>query len=338
MNKIGTAYSILELAAISRESTIHQVYGNAVALAQKAEATGYKRMWFAEHHNMQAIASTAPQILIGHVAQATSTLRVGSGGIMLPNHSPFIIAEQFGTLAHLFPGRIDLGLGRAPGTDPETTRAITAGFMEATQSFPHDIGKIQTYFSKENGSAKIRVALAEGVEVPIFVLGSSTSSAQLAAKKGLPYAFASHFSTAHFLDAIRIYRDRFEPSAALKRPYVMAGINTFVADTDQQAERLYTSNLRLVIDILSGTRAAFIEAPVEMTTELKEIMQHPRVNQMTQYSFIGGKEKVKGQVQEFLKQVQVDELITVSTMYDIKDRLRSIELFGEIMMEINQGK
>ncbi len=338
MNIKRTAYSILELATVSKGDNIGQVFTNTVTLAKEAEAAGFKRMWFAEHHNMPAIASSVPPILMAHVAQATTTLRVGSGGVMLPNHSPFIVAEQFGTLARLFPDRIDLGLGRAPGTDPETTRAIKPGFIEATHSFPDDVDKIQAYFSKENRTAKVRVTLAEGMEVPIFILGSSTSSAHLAAKKGLPYAFASHFSTQYFYDAIRIYRSQFEPSVSLEKPYVLAGINVFVADTDQEAERLYTSNLRLVINILSGTSTPYIEEPTEMTSDLKEIMQHPRIHQMARYSFIGSKETVKKQVLAFLEETQVDELISVTTMYNIRDRIKSVQLFGEIMTEINTSK
>ncbi|WP_318345711.1 LLM class flavin-dependent oxidoreductase [Flagellimonas baculiformis] len=338
MNIKNTVFSILELATVSKGSSIGQVFTNTVTLAKEAEAAGFKRMWFAEHHNMPAIASSVPPLLMSHVAQATSALRVGSGGVMLPNHSPFIVAEQFGTLAHLFPNRIDLGLGRAPGTDPETTRAIKPGFIEATHSFPDDVDKIQTYFSKENRTAKVRVTLAEGMDVPIFILGSSTSSAHLAARKGLPYAFASHFSTMHFYDAIQIYRSQFQPSASLEKPYVMAGINVFVADTDQEAERLYTSNLRLVINILSGTSTPYIEEPTEMTSDLKEIMQHPRIHQMARYSFIGSKETVKKQTQAFLEETQVDELITVTTMYNIADRIKSVQLFAEIMAEINTGR
>ena len=338
MNTKMTFYSILELAVVSKGTSVGEVLANSVALAQRAEAAGFTRMWFAEHHNMPAIASSVPAILIAHVAQATSTLRVGSGGVMLPNHSPLIVAEQFGTLGNLFPHRIDLGLGRAPGTDPETTRAINPGFIQATHSFPEDIEKIQAYFSTENKSAKVRVALAEGIEVPLFILGSSTSSAHLAAKKGLPYAFASHFSTAQFHDAIQIYRSQFEPSAAWQKPYVLAGINVFLAETDREAERLYTSNLKLVINILSGIRTPYIEEPTDMTSDLRDIMTHPSIRQMTRYTFIGSKATVKKQVQEFLDETQVDELIVVSTMFHIGDRIRSMEWFAEIMREINEER
>ncbi|RAV31022.1 LLM class flavin-dependent oxidoreductase [Sinomicrobium soli] len=335
MDAVKTAWSVLELATIAKGNTIHQTYENAVALAKQAEASGYTRMWFAEHHNMPAIASSAPQILIGHIAQATATLRVGSGGIMLPNHSPLIVAEQFATLGHLFPGRIDLGLGRAPGTDPETSHAIKPGFVQASHSFPADIKTIQTYFSVENKAAKVRVTQAEGVDVPIFILGSSTSSAHLAAEKGLPYAFASHFSTAQLHDALHFYRSEFQPSPALQKPYVMAGVNVFIADTDSEAEKLYTSHLRLVINILTGTPTEYIEPPTEMTADFRNIMQHPRVEQMIKYTFIGSRETVKKQVLQFLEETQADELIIATNMYDIDARLKSTRLFGEIMTEIN---
>ncbi len=337
MNSKKIAYSILELAVLPKGSSITQVYKNTVALAQKAEALGYERMWFAEHHNMPAITSSAPEILIAHVAQHTSTLRVGSGGVMLPNHSPFVVAEKFGTLGNLFPNRIDLGLGRAPGTDQQTARAINPGFIEATHSFPSDIEKIQNYFSTDNKTSKVRVTLAEGVDVPIYILGSSTSSARLAAQKGLPYAFASHFATAQLFNALEIYREQFQPSDALQEPYVIAGINAIIADTDEEAERLYTSALRMVINILSGTQSEFIEPPTEMSTSLQETRQHPAIMQMTRYSFVGSKETVKKQVQGFIDETQVDEVIVSSIMYNAEDRLKSAELFAEIMTEINES-
>ncbi|MEC3966415.1 LLM class flavin-dependent oxidoreductase [Flagellimonas halotolerans] len=337
MNSKKIAYSILELAVLPKGSSINQVYKNTVALAQKAEALGYERMWFAEHHNMPAITSSAPEILIGHVAQHTSTLRVGSGGVMLPNHSPFVVAEKFGTLGNLFPNRIDLGLGRAPGTDQQTARAINPGFIEATHSFPSDIEKIQNYFSTDNKTSKVRVTLAEGVDVPIYILGSSTSSARLAAQKGLPYAFASHFATAQLFNALEIYREQFQPSEALQEPYVIAGINVIIADTDEEAESLYTSALRMVINILSGTQSEFIEPPTEMSTGLQEVRQHPAIMQMTRYSFVGSKETVKKQVQGFIGETQVDELMVSSIMYSVEDRIKSAELFAEIMVEINES-
>ncbi|WP_421824449.1 LLM class flavin-dependent oxidoreductase [Flagellimonas oceanensis] len=336
MDSKKVTYSILELAVLPKGSSINQVYQHTVDLAQQAEKLGYERMWFAEHHNMPAITSSAPDVLIGHVAQATTSLRLGSGGVMLPNHSPFIVAERFGTLANLFPDRIDLGLGRAPGTDQPTAHAINPGFVQATHSFPSDIEKIQQYFSKDNSSSKVRVPLAEGVDVPIYILGSSTSSARLAAQKGLPYAFASHFATAQLFNALEIYRDTFQPSEVLEEPYVITGINAIVADSDQEAERLYTSGLRMVINILSGTTSQYIEPPTDMSTSLKEVRQHPAIMQMTRYSFVGSKDTVKKQVQKFLEETEADELMVSSIMYDSDERIKSATLFAEIMKEINE--
>src|SRR6478672_8139043 len=209
MNKTNIAYSILELAIVSEGETIKQTLNNSLALAKVAEASQYNRIWFAEHHNSDNIGSSATSLLIGYVAENTKSIRVGSGGIMLPNHSPLIIAEQFGTLAHLYPGRIDLGLGRAPGTDQLTAHAIRSDFFNAAQSFPEEVTKIQQYFSLENRSSNVRAAIAEGTDVPLYILGSSTDSAHLAAKKGLSYAFASHFATTYLQQAIKIYRNEF---------------------------------------------------------------------------------------------------------------------------------
>lgn len=334
MKSTNTVYSILELALISEGHTLKQTFNNSLQLAQKAEEFGYVRFWLAEHHNAVNIGSSATAVLIGYIAEGTNTIRVGSGGIMLPNHSPLIVAEQFGTLGSLYPNRIDLGLGRAPGTDRETAQAIRSDFMQAAHSFPRDIEDIQKYFSIENVRSKIRVTVAEGVEVPIFILGSSTDSAHLAAKKGMPYAFASHFATVHLENAIAIYRDTFQPSDDLKAPYVMAGVNIIVADTDEEAESYATSLIRMFLGIFSGKKE-FIQPPTAMTDEYRDIMQYPQVNQMLKYSFIGSKAKVKAQVKEFLEKTNADELIAVTNIYDNDHRIRSLELFAEIMDELN---
>jgi luciferase family oxidoreductase group 1 len=334
MNNSNTAYSILDLAIVSQGNSLKDTFTNARQLAQNAERFGYKRYWLAEHHNAANIGSSATSILIGYVAEGTQTIRIGSGGIMLPNHSPLIIAEQFGTLGSLYPNRIDLGLGRAPGTDRETAQAIRSDFMMAAHSFPNELEKIQQYFSKDNKTSKIRATVAEGVEVPLYILGSSTDSAHLAAKKGLPYAFASHFASTHLLDAIHIYREEFQPSEVLEQPYVMAGVNIIIADTDAEAELMSTSLLRMIIGIFTGNREA-IQPPCAMTAELKELSQHPAVKQMLKYSFIGSKETVKSQVKNFLELTQADELIAVTHMYDANDRIRSYELFSEVMTELN---
>jgi luciferase family oxidoreductase group 1 len=337
MDNQNIAYSILELAIVSQGETIKQTLNNSLALAKEAEAFGYKRIWFAEHHNSDYIGSSATSILIGYVAENTKTIRIGSGGIMLPNHSPLIIAEQFGTLAHLYPGRIDLGLGRAPGTDPQTAQAIRSDFFQAAQAFPEEVAKIQKYFSLENKSAGVRAAIAEGTDVPLYILGSSTDSAHLAAKKGLPYAFASHFASTYLFDALEIYKREFQPSQFLNRPYTIAGVNVYVADTDEEAQRLFTTLIRMFVGVLTGAKDA-LQPPTEMTEELKELYQHPAVYQMLKYSFVGSKQTVKDQIQAFLAQTGVNELIAVSTMYDINDRVKSARLFAEIMKEINEDK
>ena len=335
MGDTQTFYSILELALVSQGHSTQETFNNVLDLAQHAETLGYTRFWLAEHHNARNIGSSATSVLIGYVAAGTNTLRIGSGGIMLPNHSPLIIAEQFGTLASLYPGRIDLGLGRAPGTDRETALAIRSDFLNATLSFPDEIARIERYFSTVNAGSKVRVPFAEGVEVPIYILGSSTDSAHLAAEKGLPYAFASHFATTHLGAALEIYRSEFQPSPALEKPYVMAGVNIIIADTDAEAERLATSLIHMIIGIFTGKRD-YVQPPTAMTAELREVMQHPQIHQMLRYSFIGSKASVKVKVKEFIDQTQAIELIAVTNLYDVKDRIRSYELFAEIMKELNQ--
>lgn len=337
MNKQTIAYSILELAIVSQGDTIQETLHNSLALAKEAEASAYTRIWFAEHHNSDNIGSSATSLLIGYVAENTKSIRVGSGGIMLPNHSPLIIAEQFGTLAHLYPHRIDLGLGRAPGTDGQTVQAIRSDFMQAAHSFPEEVSKIQQYFSIENQDSKVRAPIAEGTYVPLYILGSSTDSAHLAAKKGLPYAFASHFASTYLLEALKIYKEEFQPSEVLQQPYTMAGVNVYIADTDEEAERLFTSLIRMFVGVLTGKRDP-LHPPTEMNDDLKEMFHHPAVYQMLKYSFIGSKQTVKNQLKAFLDQTGVNELIAVSAMYNIDERIKSARLFAEIMSEINENK
>lgn len=330
-----TLFSILDLALVSEGKTLKETFSNTLELAQQAEVFGYTRYWLAEHHNSVNIGSSATSILIGYVAEGTHSIRVGSGGIMLPNHSPLIIAEQLGTLGALYPNRIDLGLGRAPGTDRETAEAIRSDFMQAAHSFPNEVEKIQQYFSEDNAMSKVRATVAEGVDVPIYILGSSTDSAHLAAKKGLPYAFASHFATAHLQDALAIYRKEFKLSEVLQKPYTIVGVNIIIAETDEEAQRLSTSLIRMIVGLFTGKRD-FVQPPTAMTTEFEEVMQNPQVHQMLKYSFIGSKSTVKAQVKTFIEETQADELIAVTNIYDVKDRIRSYELFAEIMKELNQ--
>lgn len=329
-----TAYSILELAIVSSGVTIEQTFKNSVDLAQKTEEMGYKRFWLAEHHNMIHVASVATSVLIGHIAGNTKSIRVGSGGIMLPNHSPLIVAEQFGTLGRLYPNRIDLGLGRAPGTDQITAHAIRSDRMQSVHNFPGEIKQIQKYFSNENEWSQVRAVVAEGVNVPLYILGSSLDSAHLAAKMGLPYAFASHFATGLLQEALDIYRKEFQPSEWLDKPYTIAGVNVIAANTDDEAERNFTSLIRMFLGILTGKREA-LQPPMEMTDELMMIQHNPAVREMLKYSFVGRKEAVAKQLDKFLLETGVDELMVVSNMHAHNDRVTSYQILSEIIDERN---
>lgn len=323
-------YSLLELAAVGVDIPIPEVLKNSLEAAQLAERCGYTRFWLAEHHNAISIASSATSVLIGYVAGGTQSIRVGSGGIMLPNHSPLIVAEQFGTLGNLYPNRIDLGLGRAPGTDQLTAQAIRSDRMRSVYQFPQEIEEIQQYFSLENASGKVRATVAEGVDVPIYVLGSSTDSAELAASKGLPYAFASHFAPAQLFKALEIYYTKFEPSAQLDKPYTAAGINVVVADTDEEAEKLATSMYLMMFGLFTR-KLDYLPKPTEMSPEIIQLMNHPALQEMLKYTFIGSPEKVAKQTSDFIQKTGVDELITTSYVYHQEDRLKSIRLFSELM-------
>lgn len=333
-NSKNIAYSILDLALVSEGDSISDTLNNSLKLAQEAEACGYTRYWFAEHHNSMSIASAAPPVLIAHVASGTKTIRVGSGGIMLPNHSPLIVAEQFGTLGALYPNRIDMGLGRAPGTDQATAFAIRRDRMHSVYKFPEEINQIQQYFSTDNAQAKVRAQIAEGVDVPIYILGSSTDSAHLAARLGLPYAFASHFATTHLMDALAIYHREFQPSKYLKEPYAIAAINVIIGESEEAAERMFTTLIRAIIGLLTNNRG-YLQAPTDMTNELRDALRHPAVQQMLKYAFVGDKEMVKEKTAAFLEQTKVKELIAVTNIYDAKDRVASYRIFSEIMKELN---
>ena len=261
------SYSVLDLATVIEGKTPADTFVTSLELAREAEKMGYTRYWLAEHHNMVSVASSATSILIGHIAGGTSSIRVGSGGIMLPNHAPLVVAEQFGTLASLYPGRIDLGLGRAPGTDQVTARAIRGENFNAVHNFPSDIQKLQTFFSADNRNSNVRAIPGEGLEIPIWILGSSTDSARVAAAMGLPYAFASHFAPAQFLTAINIYRQNFKPSAVLASPYVIACLNVVAADTDEEATRLATSLQQMFVGVITG-KPRLLQPPVNDIDEI----------------------------------------------------------------------
>ncbi|WP_422003821.1 LLM class flavin-dependent oxidoreductase [Roseivirga pacifica] len=325
-------YSILELASVAANSNPADTFKRSLDLAQKAEELGYHRFWLAEHHNMISIASSATAVLIGHIAAGTEKIRVGSGGIMLPNHSPLVVSEQFGTLGSLYPNRIDLGLGRAPGTDQVTAQAIRSDKMQSVYRFPEEVEAIQQYFSADNAGARVRATVAEGVNVPIYILGSSTDSAHLAAKMGLAYAFASHFAPAQLFEALNIYYNEFQPSDYLSEPYTIGLLNIIAADTDAEAERLSTTQIRMILGVLTN-KLDYMQPPIDMTPELKAISQDPAFLRMQQYAFVGSKATVKEKTEEFLSKTGVSELMIASHLYHHEDRLKSIELFSEIMKE-----
>lgn len=325
--------SVLDLAPIAEGETPADSFHKSLELAKRAESLGYNRYWFAEHHNMENIASSATAVLIGYIAGGTSRLRVGSGGIMLPNHAPLIIAEQFGTLETLYPGRIDLGLGRAPGTDHTTTLALRRNMHAPIDSFPSDVVELQQYLSKTN-TGRVRAIPGEGTEVPIWLLGSSTYSAQLAAMLGLPFAFASHFAPAHLFDALALYRKHFKPSKQLQQPYAMACVNVIAAHTDEEAHRLATSFYRLALGIVRNVRKP-LQPPIDnMNGEWTEY-EEGAVKHMMQFAFIGGKETVQKALQHFLNDTGVDEIMVASYIYDNDKKIHSYELTAELFKKSN---
>lgn len=326
-NLLNIPISILELATITEGKTIQETFSNSADLAMHAEDWGYKRFWLAEHHNMVSVASSATSVLIGYIASATKSIRVGSGGIMLPNHAPLMVAEQFGTLGTIYPDRIDLGLGRAPGTDPVTARALRRE-MHAGDVFPSQLKELMTYFSPQNKSGVVRAIPGEGVNIPIWILGSSTDSAYLAAEKGLPYAFASHFAPAQLILALKIYHQNFRPSQFLSKPHTMACINVIAADTDEEANFLSTSFYQLAIGIITGQRNA-LQPPVN-TMEWSNY-EKMAVNQMMEYSFIGSAETVRKGLEQFVDFTRVNELMITSHIFDHKARLKSFEILHNLM-------
>lgn len=323
--------SILDLAFVAEGKTPADALGDTLDLARHAERWGYRRFWLAEHHNMVGIASAATAVVIGYVAGGTSSIRVGAGGIMLPNHAPLVIAEQFGTLESLYPGRIDLGLGRAPGTDGLTLRALRRDLTSAEQ-FPQDVLELQSYFEPARPGQRVRAVPGEGLQVPLWILGSSLFGAQLAAGLGLPYAFASHFAPAALMEALAMYRSRFEPSSQLDRPYVMAGVNVIAAETDSQARHLFTSPQQQFIHLLRGGRGK-LPPPIEGIEQYWHAAEKERVEQMLRYSFVGAPDTVRQGLGAFIEQTQVDEVIVAAAIYDHAARLRSYQILAEVMSQ-----
>ena len=326
--------SILELAIINNDSNASETLNKTKEIAQLTDSLGYKRFWLAEHHNMAHVASTATVVLIGYIASQTQNIRVGSGGIMLPNHSPLIVAEQFGTLETLYPNRIDLGLGRAPGTDQPTAEAIRKDFFEQAQRFPQNVSKLQEYFSEENATAKVRAFPAEGTKVPIWILGSSMESASLAASYGFPYAFAGHFAPRQMLQAFEFYRDNFQASGVLDKPKAMACVNIIAADTDEEAEKLSTSLYQMFLNLIRNDRKG-LQPPVDSLDAIMSEEERFHVNQMTGGSFVGSKKQIAADLKKFIAYAKVDELMITSPIFDHQAKLKSLRLTKEVIDEIN---
>ncbi len=328
-----TPFSILDLSPITEGSDAAQSFRNSLDLARHGETWEYRRYWLAEHHGMPGIASAATAVLIGHVAAGTSKIRVGAGGIMLPNHSPLVIAEQFGTLESLFPGRIDLGLGRAPGSDQLTARALRRNLSSEADEFPQDVVELMSYFSATRRHA-VRAVPGAGLDVPIWILGSSLFGAQLAAELGLPYAFASHFAPAQMMQAIALYRATFKPSAHLDKPYVMLGYNIFAADTDAEAKLLATSMQQAFVNLRSGRPSRL---PPPMADYLERIGPQERalLDQVLPCSAIGSRQTVLRTVKEFIAQTGADELMITSQIFDHAARLHSYEIAAHVRDALN---
>lgn len=325
----STRFSVLDLVPVVQGNTAAQAIRNSLDLAQQTEQWGYHRFWISEHHNTESLVSSATSILIGQVARETSRIRVGSGGIMLPNHAPLAIAEQFGTLATLFPDRIDLGLGRAPGTDQKTAMALRRNHRETLEEFPDSVEELRVLFAAENRSSGVRAIPGEGLDIPIYLLGSSTFSAGLAARSGLPYAFASHFAPTHLHTALEMYRDRFQASEQLEKPYSIACVNVIAAPTDEEARHLATSQQQFALGIIRGIRKP-MPPPVDSMEDYWNEGEKTSIGHMMQYSFIGSAETIRGALSDFIRDTGVDEIMVVSHIHDHKARLRSYEILGQL--------
>lgn len=317
--------SVLDLAPVKQNKTIHDSFHESLTLAKHTEKLGYKRFWLAEHHNMPSIASSATSVLICFIANGTEKIRVGSGGIMLPNHSSLVIAEQFGTLESLFPGRIDLGVGRAPGTDGLTAKALGRNPMIINEQFPRKIQELQQYFSVENSTSLVRAIPGEGCDIPIYILGSSTDSAWLAAEMGLPYAFAGHFAPDMMVHAFQIYRENYKPSEKFPESYAIACVNGIAAETDEEAKKLSTTLYQAFLNIIRNDRKPY-SPPVEDIDEIWNPMEKAHVLKMLRYSFIGSEETIQSKLPSFQEAFQVDELMITSHIYDEQARLKSYEI------------
>ncbi|WP_118952010.1 LLM class flavin-dependent oxidoreductase [Taibaiella helva] len=322
--------SALDLAVVRQDGDAAEAIARTVALAQHIEALDYERIWLAEHHNMVNVASSATAVLIGHVAGHTRKIRVGSGGIMLPNHAPLVVAEQFGTLETLYPKRIDLGLGRAPGTDQVTAMALRRNYADGAYNFGRSIEELQQYFGNTSEHTRVRAFPGEGADVPIWVLGSSTDSAFLAAEMGLPYAFAAHFAPAQFRHAVELYKKHFVPSPYLQQPYMMACVNVIGADTDAEAASQATSMYRMFLGIITHQRRP-LQPPIETMDGLWGLQERAAVAQMTACTFIGSRDTLREKLLPFIEETGIDELMVTTNIYDTAARLHSYTVLKEAM-------
>ena len=318
-------FSLLDLAPIVEGGDAAQAFRNAVDLAQHAERWGYHRYWLAEHHNLPGIASAATSVVIGHVAGRTERIRVGAGGIMLPNHAPLVVAEQFGTLESLYPGRIDLGLGRAPGSDQVTARALRRSLGSSGDTFPEDLIELQSYFAPAAPGQRVHAVPGMGLPVPLYLLGSSDFSARLAAELGLPFAFASHFAPQYLRVALELYRRNFKPSAALAKPYVIIGVSIFAAEADAEARRIATSAQLMFLNLVRG-RPGLLPAPVDSMEGEWSPAERAAVEERMRYALIGSAESVRDRLQEILSETAADEIIATAQIFDHAARLRSFEI------------
>ncbi|MEG0445970.1 MAG: LLM class flavin-dependent oxidoreductase [Comamonas sp.] len=322
--------SMLDLVAVREGGTVADALKIAVRTAQQAEKLGFSRYWLAEHHNMPGIASSATAVLIGHIAGATQKIRVGSGGIMLPNHAPLVVAEAFGTLAELYPDRIDLGLGRAPGTDGPTMRALRRDRVETEEDFPRDVQELQRLLGPAQEGQRIIAMPGAGTQVPIWLLGSSLFSAQLAAHLGLPYAFASHFAPRYMHEAIRVYRNHFKPSTTLAKPYAIVGVPVIAAPTDEEAQFLASSTYQRVLGILTGNRSR-LQPPVPGFWEQLDARAQAAISDFLAVGVVGGPDTVRQGLQKLAEETQADEFMLVSDVFDAELRLRSLEITAQAM-------
>ncbi|RFU60567.1 LLM class flavin-dependent oxidoreductase [Peribacillus glennii] len=325
-------FSVLDLSPITEGSTPADSFRNTLELAQLAEKLGYNRYWLAEHHNMPFIASSATSVVIGHVAAGTSKIRLGSGGIMLPNHAPLVIAEQFGTLESLYPGRIDLGLGRAPGTDQLTARALRRDLRSTGDDFPEQLAELRGYFDPalRQGNNHVKAVPGEGLNIPIWLLGSSGFSAQLAGELGLPFAFASHFSPHNTKPALELYRRSFKPSASLEKPYAMVGLNIIAADTDEEAQRLATTLQQQFLNLMRGNEVP-LQPPVDNIHDIASDYEIAALQNQLGTSIVGSPQTVKQKLEKFIKDSNYDEIMAIAQVYDHNARLRSYEILADII-------